>query len=145
MPKVSDIMTRCVEVVTPDDTLRHAARRMDELDVGAMPVCRGAELVGIVTDRDITVRATAVGLAPGEACVRDVMTPRPLTCAPQQTVGEAAALMGEIAVRRLPVVDDDGTLVGIVSLGDLAAHPGPDFDAARRALAAPPQPQRAGA
>ena len=98
MPTVSDIMTRCVEVVTPDDTLQHAARRMDELDVGAMPVCRGAELLGIVTDRDITVRATAAGLVPGQACVRDVMTSRPLTCAPNQLADEAAALMGEIRV-----------------------------------------------
>jgi CBS domain-containing protein len=142
MPTVSDIMTRCVEVVTPDDTLQHVARRMGELDVGAMPVCRGAELLGIVTDRDITVRATAAGLAPGQACVRDVMTSRPLTCAPHQPADEAAALMGEICVRRLPVVDDDGALIGIVSLGDVAARPALDIGAARRALAAPLQPQR---
>ncbi len=143
MPTVADIMTRCVEVVTPDDTLQHAARRMDELGVGSMPVCAGGELVGIVTDRDITVRATAAGTPPAQARVRDAMTQRPLTCAPQQPADEAARLMAEIQVRRLPVVDAGGALVGIVSLGDLATRQArADIDDALRAISTPTPPAR---
>lgn len=138
MPTVADIMTRCIEVVTPDDTLQHAARRMDELGVGALPVCEDRQLVGIVTDRDIAVRSTAAGVRPDEARVRDAMTQRPSTCAPQQGADDAARLMSELQVRRLPVVDDDGTLVGIVSLGDLATRPARvDVDHALRAISTP--------
>ncbi|TMH34059.1 MAG: CBS domain-containing protein, partial [Betaproteobacteria bacterium] len=74
MPKISEVMTRGVEVIGPDESLHHAAQLMDELNVGALPVCSGDQLVGMITDRDITVRATAAGLDPDETCVSEVMT-----------------------------------------------------------------------
>ena len=129
--QVRDVMTRGVEVVRPDATLQEAAAKMDELDVGPLPVCDGGRLVGFVTDRDITVRATAAGRDPRATRVREVMTTDLLYCFEDQDGAEAAALMAERQVRRLPVLDRDEHLVGIVSLGDLAVG----ADAARAAEA----------
>ena len=97
---------------------------MKSLDVGPLPVCDNDRLVGIVTDRDITVRATAEGDAPTDVRVRDIMTPEVIYCFEDDDVTKAAELMGEKQVRRLPVLDKSKRLVGIVSLGDLAVEPG---------------------
>jgi CBS domain-containing protein len=113
-----------VEVVHPHDTLQHAAEKMKDLDVGSMPVCEGQRLVGILTDRDITIRATAKGQDPTKTEVRDIMTPDVLYCFENQEVEEAARIMQENQVRRLFVLNKDEELVGITSLGELATVTG---------------------
>lgn len=115
-----DVMTRDVEIVRPDAPLRDAARLRREIDVGPIPVCDGERLIGMLTDRDITIRAVAEGRDPNTTCVRDVMTPDVACCFEDQDVEQAAALMEERQIRRLPVLDERKRLVGIVSLGDLA-------------------------
>jgi CBS domain-containing protein len=119
---IRDIMTRNVECVWPDDTLQEAALRMKELDVGPMPVCDYDRVVGMLTDRDITVRAVAEGRDPRSTRVRDVMTRNVVSCSEDDAVEEAARLMQERQIRRLLVLDRDKRLIGIVSLGDLAAE-----------------------
>ena len=118
--QLRDVMTRDVEVVHPNATLREAAEKMEALNVGPLPVCDGERLVGMVTDRDITVRATSAGLDPNEATVREVMSPEAAYCFEDQDTDEAARLMEERQIRRLVILDRDKRLVGIVSLGDLA-------------------------
>ena len=118
--KLRELMTRDVEVVHPNSTIKEAAEKMQTLDVGPMPVCDGSRLVGILTDRDITVRATASGLDPGTARVAEVMTPDVVYAFEDQDHEEAARLMEQHQIRRLIVLDRDKRLVGIVSLGDLA-------------------------
>jgi CBS domain-containing protein len=113
-------MTRRVEVIRPDSTLQEAAEKMKDLDVGPLPVCEGDRLVGMITDRDITVRGVAEGQDPWTDHVRDVMTKEVIFCFEDQDVAEAARLMKDKQVRRLVVLDRDRRLVGIVSLGDLA-------------------------
>jgi len=122
--QVKDIMTRGVEVVSPGDTLEQAARKMEELDVGPMPVCEGGRVVGMLTDRDITVRATAAGCDPRTTLVGDAMSQEVIGCREEDDVREAARLMEEKQVRRLLVTNRAGELVGIVSLGDLATGAG---------------------
>ena len=122
--QVRDVMTRDPDVVQVGATLEEAARRMQMQDVGALPVCDGPVLAGMLTDRDITVRATAMGLDPIQATAGQVMTPAVAYCYEDQDVGEAARLMGDQQVRRLVVVDRARRLVGIVSLGDLAMQAG---------------------
>ena len=118
--QVKDVMTRNVEVVAPGDTLEQAARKMQELDVGPMPVCEGNRVVGMLTDRDITVRATAAGCDPKSTLVADVMTQEVIACREDDDVRDAARLMEEKQVRRILVLSREGDLRGIVSLGDLA-------------------------
>jgi CBS domain-containing protein len=142
MSTVAEIMTRGVEVVSPDDTLQRAARAMDELNVGALPVCRGKTLIGMITDRDITVRATAAGLKPGEAHVSDAMTAQTRWCTEDESTEEVLREMSEAQIRRLPVVGRNGELVGIVSLGDLATRQSEHIDTALRAISSPSQPDR---
>jgi CBS domain-containing protein len=120
--QLKDVMTRRVEVVSPEASLEQAARKMDELNVGPLPVCDGERLVGMVTDRDITVRASAAGKDPRNTMVREAMTKEVLYCFEDQDVREAARLMEDKQVRRVPVLDRSKRLVGIVSLGDLATE-----------------------
>jgi len=122
--KIRDIMTPNVEYVWPDDTLQEAALKMKDLDVGPLPVCDRDRIAGILTDRDITVRAIALGRDPRSTRVRDVMTPDVIACHEDEDVEVAARLMQERQVRRLLVLDRDERLVGIVSLGNLAAETG---------------------
>jgi CBS domain-containing protein len=117
---LSDIMTPEVEFVRPDDTLVQAATKMKNLDVGPLPVCEHQGVVGIVTDRDITIRAVALGKDPKTTKVRDVMSDDVICCYVDQEVDVAARLMQSQQIRRVLVVDRDKRLVGIVSLGDLA-------------------------
>lgn len=118
--RVHDVMTRGVAVIHPDSTLQEAAEKMKDLDVGPLPVCDSDRLVGMVTDRDITVRAVAEGQDPWTDRVRDIMTPEVIYCFDDQDVAEAARTMKHKQVRRLPVLNRDKRLVGIVALGDLA-------------------------
>lgn len=120
MPHVSEIMSTDVATVEPQDTLKHAAQLMQDLDVGALPVCDGQRLLGMLTDRDITVRGVAAGIAPESGCVSDVMSSDVTYCTEDQDTDEVMRLMGDRQIRRLPVVDAERRLVGIVSVGDLA-------------------------
>ena len=122
MTQVLDIMTRSVAVAQLDETLQTAAQRMRDLNVGALPVCNGDAPIGMVTDRDITVRGAASGMAPHEARVRDVMTSDLRWCNQTDSVEDVMDLMGEAQVRRLAVFDADRRIVGIVALGDLATR-----------------------
>ncbi len=117
--KVRDVMHAGAETVRPDDTVKRAASIMQAIDVGPLPVCDGDRLVGIITDRDITVRAVAAGRDPSSTPVREVMTPDIVHVRADQDVDEAIELMRRHEVRRLPVVDD-GHLVGMVALADRA-------------------------
>jgi CBS domain-containing protein len=122
--QLKDVMTRQVEVVSPNATLEEAARKMKDLDVGPIPVCDGDRLVGMITDRDLTVRATAAGKNPDATQVRDVMTPDVIYCFEDEDVRKAAELMQQRQIRRLVVLNRQKRLVGIVSLGDLAVDVG---------------------
>ena len=137
---VSEIMTTDVQMVGPQESLQHAAQLMDQLNVGALPVCDGRRLLGMVTDRDITVRGTAAGLAPGQACVSDVMTVGTEWCTEDQDTEEVMRVMGEAQVRRLPVINAEREVVGIVSLGDLATKQPGHIDGAVREISTPSEP-----
>jgi CBS domain-containing protein len=117
--KISDVMTPDVEVVAPDDTLRTAAQMMADIDAGVLPICDGERLVGMITDRDITVRAVAAGCDPETTPVRDVMSEELRYCFEDDDVEEVSKKMASWHVRRVPVLSRDKQLVGIVSLGDL--------------------------
>ena len=118
--KVGELMTPDVEIVAPDDTLHTAARMMADLDTGALPVGENDRLVGMITDRDITIRAVAEGRDPDKAKVRDAMSEQIRFCFEDEDTQEVGRKMSDWAVRRLPVLNRDKRLVGIVSLGDLA-------------------------
>ena len=119
--KLKDIMTRDVEVVQPDDTLQDAAKKMRARDIGFLPVCDGERLVGTLSDRDITVLATAEGKDPKKTHVKELAHSDVYWCFDDQDVNEATKMMKEKQVRRMVVIDHhDKKLVGIVSLGDLA-------------------------
>lgn len=120
MQQLRDIMTQTVEVVSPTTTLQSAARAMDRLDIGFLPVREGTQLVGVLTDRDIAIRGAARGLVPAETTVADVMSPVVLTCYEDESIEDAACKMGEFRVRRLVVLDRMERLAGVVSLGDIA-------------------------
>jgi len=137
MPNVTEIMTTDVQVIAPEESLQRAAQMMDQLNVGSLPVCDGRQLLGMVTDRDITVRGTAAGMAPKSACVSDVMTRGTEWCTEDQDIEEVLQLMGEAQVRRLPVINGDKQLVGIVSLGDLATRQSGHIDRAVREISEP--------
>jgi CBS domain-containing protein len=117
-----DVMTTGVETVAPGDTIRYAAEKMEALDVGSLPVCDGERLVGVLTDRDIAIRAVASGRDPNRTAVVETMTPQLVFAYEEQPVAEAVDLMREHEIRRLPVVDHGRRLVGIVALADLATR-----------------------
>ena len=118
--KVRDVMTTDVQVIGCDSTIRQAAEIMRSRDIGSLPVSRDERLVGMVTDRDIVVRGLADGLD-GDCRVERVMTAELQTCRDEDTVKQAADRMSDLGVRRLPVVDDGGRLVGFMSLSNVAS------------------------
>lgn len=121
--RLKEIMTPNVVVVSTNDTLQIAARKMQERDIGFLPVCDGERLVGTLSDRDIAVRAVAAGFDPRTTPVRDFATARVVWCFDDEPVDEAAQKMQEQQIRRLMVLDrDQRRLVGVVSLGDLAVN-----------------------
>ena len=142
MTQVSDVMTRGVRSLSPRDSMVQAAQAMQELDVGAIPVCNEDRLVGIVTDRDLVVR----GLA--QACdattpIDRVMSRQPRWCFENQSIDDVIAYMRKSQVRRVPVIDEDNHLVGMVSLGDLAVKSDEQMAGqALRSISEPAQPDR---
>ena len=121
MTTVADVMTRGVHALAPTDTVTAAARAMDELNVGVIPVCENGKLLGVVTDRDIVVRGMALGLDGNSTALVDVMSTSLRTAREDDDVEEVLNLMADSQIRRLPVVDADDQLIGIVSIGDIAA------------------------
>lgn len=143
MKTIADVMSRDVTSVTPDDTIQRAAELMDDLDIGALPVTEGNRLVGIVTDRDITIRATAAGLGPEETLVTEVMSEDICHCYEDQRLDEVMQDMRDIQIRRVPVVSrEDNTLIGIVSLADVAHSEAEDEETAEtlREISSPTPP-----
>ncbi|HEX2696970.1 MAG TPA: CBS domain-containing protein [Anaerolineales bacterium] len=119
--KVNEIMTTDVEVIQPNDTLQTAALKMRKRDIGLLPVMDGHQLVGMLSDRDIILRATAEGMDPKAALGRDLMTSPVVSCYQDQDVKDAAEIMEKHQVRRLAVLDrKNEALVGVLSLSDLA-------------------------
>ena len=143
MQTIQDIMTPDVQTISPQESVRRAAQLMDELNVGAIPVCDGDRLVGMITDRDITVRSTAAGQAPDQTCVADVMSTDVRTCFSNQQVDEVLGQMGDVQIRRVPVIDEQShQLVGIVSLGDMATKHSAKVDATLDEISTPSEPDR---
>ncbi len=132
MEQVKDVMSRDVQVISPDSTIREAARKMRDGDFGMMPVGENDRMIGAITDRDIAVRAVAEGKGP-DTRVRDVMSDDIIWTYEDNSVEEAAELMSEHQIRRLPVVNRDKRLVGIVALGDFAVEAS-DIEPAAEAL-----------
>ncbi len=120
---VSDIMTREVHCVNPEETLYDAALKMKHADAGAVPVTQDRDVLGILTDRDIVVRAVAEGVDPKMMTVREAMTDAPVTCRPDCPVEDAAMTMRDRQIRRLVVTEEHNRdVVGIISLGDIAVR-----------------------
>ncbi len=142
--KIKDIMSRDVEVIHPDSVIQEAAGKMKSLDIGSLPVCNNRRLLGVLTDRDIAIRAVAAGHNPGTTKVSDMMTPELIYCFEDENVKEAAKLMERHQIRRLPILDREKHLVGIVSLGDLALEAGNDQMSGQvlEEISEPPRPQR---
>ena len=118
--QLSQILTREVETIRPDTSAREAAQRMRSMDIGALPVCDGRRLLGMVTDRDLAIRVLAEGRDPNATQVQDAMTPDVAYAFEDDDVQRAADIMKDRQIRRLPVVDREKHLVGIVALGDIA-------------------------
>jgi CBS domain-containing protein len=135
--KVSEVMTETVRTVRPDQRVQEAANFMLSADAGSIPVAEGDRLVGIITDRDIAVRGVAKGYGP-DTPVRELMSNDVICARIDDAVEDAAARMSEAQVRRLPVVDQDQRLCGIVSLADLSREA--DTDCASEALEGVSQP-----
>jgi CBS domain-containing protein len=135
--KVGEVMTRDVVLIAPSDTICDAARKMAECDAGALPVGENDRLVGVITDRDIAIRAVAEELGP-DTLVREVMSPQVLYCYEDESVEHVAENMGEQQIRRLPVMNRDKRLVGIVSIADLSRKSRPNTTG--KAVAAISQP-----
>ena len=136
MPKTSSVMTRDVQTLIPTDTLQQAAKLMESLDVGSLPVCDAGRVVGMLTDRDITVRATALGLA-ASTTVEAVMSNDVVCCQEDDDIEQLQQVMSESQVRRVPILGRDDNLVGIVSLGDLALRQSADIDDVVREVSTP--------
>jgi CBS domain-containing protein len=124
--QISEIMSRDVAIAAPGDSVQKVAQKMAEIDAGIIPVGEKDRLVGMISDRDIVLRAVAKGKAPGKCTARDVMSPDIKYCYEDEKLEDAARNMATLQVKRLPVLDRDKRLVGIVSLGDLACEPEAD-------------------
>ena len=145
MAAVADIMTRGVRSMGPQDSVVQAAQAMDELNVGVIPVCEGDKLVGMVTDRDIVVRGIAQARDPQSTKLADVMSASVRTAREDEDVDEVLSEMARAQIRRLPVVDQQQRLVGIISIGDIAAKdPDEEMDVAMSLgdISSPAEPDR---
>jgi CBS domain-containing protein len=131
MASIRDLMTSNIETVRPDQTAREAASFMLSADTGSIPVCDGERIVGMITDRDIAVRGVAAGKGP-DCSVSDLMSKDVVFARHDDDAQSVAAKMSEAQVRRLPVLDENDKLVGMVSLGDLARDA--DGESAHKAL-----------
>ena len=135
--KISEVMTRDVQTVRPDQTAQEAASFMLNADAGSIPVTEGDRLIGMITDRDIAVRGVAKGNGP-DTPVRELMTNDVVSARLDDDVEEVATMMSNAQVRRLPIIDDQQMLCGIVSLGDLSREA--DENCAQEALQGVSQP-----
>jgi CBS domain-containing protein len=135
--KISEIMTRDVETIRPDQTAQDAARFMLKADAGSIPVTEGDRLIGMITDRDIAVRGVAKGYGP-DTPIRELMTDDIICAQIGDDIEEVATKMSQAQVRRLPVIDENERLCGIVSLGDLSRES--DEQVAAQALEGVSQP-----
>ena len=120
--RIAEVMTTDVEVIDSYVPLTEAAAKMKTLDVGLLPICDGDKLIGTLTDRDITVRGIAEGYDPSDTKVSDIMSTDLAYCFEDEEIDKALSLMEDRQIRRLPVLDRENRLIGIVSLGDLAIH-----------------------
>lgn len=132
--RVREVMMQPVELIDPETMIQHAAQKMRDEDIGALPVGENDRLVGMVTDRDITVRAVAEGKRPENTPVREVLSRGVAYCFEDDTLEKACEAMAKHQIRRLPVLNRDKRLVGFVSMADLARHGGEGRDAAEAAL-----------
>ncbi|WP_029002074.1 CBS domain-containing protein [Azohydromonas australica] len=132
MTQVADVMTRGARAMTPSDNVQLAAKAMDDLNVGVIPVCDDDRVVGIVTDRDIVLRAVALDMTASATPLSEVMTALVQSCYEDQPLDEVVERMQRAQIRRLPVLDRRERLVGMLSLGDVATRG--DAQAAQRAL-----------
>ena len=137
MTTIAQIMTKSVATVQRDETLQAAAQRMRDMGVGSLPVLDGQAIVGMVTDRDIAVRGVADGMIAQESLVADVMTENVRCCRADESVEAVMAEMGDAQVRRLPVLDADNAIVGVVALADLATRQSAHTDATLREISTP--------
>lgn len=137
--RVAECMTRDVRVANPDETIQQAARMMADIDAGVLPVGENDRLVGMITDRDIAVRAIADGRGP-DAKIREVMSAEVKYCFDDEDVQDVLRNMGDIRLRRLPVVDRNKRLVGIISLSDAGADETPHTAEALDAITQPGGP-----
>jgi CBS domain-containing protein len=145
MTTVSDVMTRGVRSLSPTDTMVRAAQAMDEMNIGVIPVCDGDKLVGMVTDRDIVVRAVAQELDGKSTRLVDIMSTNVRCATADQDIDAVLKTMADAQIRRMPVVDRDQKLIGIVSLGDIAVKdPGDELDVAESlaGISSPAEPDR---
>jgi CBS domain-containing protein len=145
MTTVAEVMTRDVRTLGPDDSVVAAARCMDELNVGVIPVCEGEKLVGVVTDRDIVVRGVAQQGSVGNMKLAEVMSAHVRCAHEDDDVDRVLSEMAEAQIRRMPVVDGNQRLIGIVSLGDIAAkNPEDEADVAMSLgdISSPAEPDR---
>jgi CBS domain-containing protein len=139
MMRIQEAMTRQVHIANPNQSICDAACLMAAVDAGALPVGDGDRLVGMITDRDIAIRAVAQGKGP-DTPVRDIMSPEICYCFEDQRVDEVAANMADVKLRRLPVLNREKRLVGIISLGDIALSDDANGAAANRALCGVSEP-----
>lgn len=141
--RIKDIMTNQIAYVNPDTTVVETAQLMQKHDVGIIPVCQGTDVIGVVTDRDIVVRNIAHGKDPQATPVRDVMTTNVVAVNPDMNLHQAAEIMSNSQIRRLPVVDNN-RLVGMVSLGDFATEAKQDMELAKTLgeISEPSRPER---
>ncbi|MEO5845697.1 MAG: CBS domain-containing protein [Caldimonas sp.] len=137
MTTIADIMTRSIATVQRDETLQAAAQRLRDMDIGSLPVLDGKAVAGIVTDRDIAVRGVAEGMIPQESLVSDVMTAEVRFCRAGDSVEQVMQEMGDLQVRRLPVLDANNEIVGIVALADIATRQSADTDETLREISTP--------
>jgi CBS domain-containing protein len=141
MTKVAELMTRDVQAIAPTETIRRAAELMDELNVGALPVCDGERLKGLVTDRDIVVRAVSIGKEPSCA-VQEVASEPVEWCFENDEVEPVIERMEQLQIRRMVVVDSEKQLVGMLSLGDIATWSDGEVSSTISAISTPSVPDR---
>ncbi|MCA8242359.1 CBS domain-containing protein [Burkholderia sp. AU32262] len=141
MTCVSEVMTRDAATIGPTQSLREAARLMSELNVGALPVCDGTRLIGMLTDRDIVVRAVSMGVPPNES-IEGVVSGPANWCYEDDDISVVQNKMEDAQIRRVPVVDRQKRLVGIVALGDLATAADGAMSSTLGAVSAPARPDR---
>ncbi|WP_175943742.1 MULTISPECIES: CBS domain-containing protein [unclassified Caballeronia] len=141
MTKVAEVMTRGVQTIAPNESIRRAAELMDELNVGALPVCDGTRLKGVVTDRDIVVRAVSVGKE-SSCAVQDVASEPVEWCFEDDEIHDAMRRMEQLQIRRMPVVDSEKNIVGMLALGDIAIYSDGEVSSTIQAISTPSVPDR---